>query len=85
MICLSSSVFVGCGESGGYGIYSAKVPQHGTQLDFSKIASPGSDPLGITHHDLTEQLFYTVYNDGIYKCDFNGSNNERVLSESGGK
>ena len=90
LLCLSSSVFVGCRDSGdfdkgyGYGIYSAQVKPNGTQLDFKKIVSPADKPNGITHHDHTEQLFYTVGISGgaggIYKCDFTGANNETVLT-----
>ena len=90
LICISSQVFVGCryddhdSADGVGGIYSAKVPQHGSRLNFSKITSTADSPIGIGHHDRIEQLFYAVQNHGIFKCDFNGSNNEEVLTYSGG-
>ena len=79
-MCLSFPVFVGCWEAYVGGIYSAKVQPNGTQLDFNKIVSPAHNPYGISHHDHTKQLVYTVGFDGIYKCDFTGANNEAVLT-----
>ena len=75
-----SQVFVGCNHhGGGYGIYAAHVQQNEIRLNFTKIVSPTANVFGITHHEDLKQLFYTVSGNGIYKCDFDGANNEQVF------
>ena len=73
------TVFVGCKDNDGDGIYMAHAQQGETRLDFHKIASPDKHVYGIGHRKNPNQLFYSSTEGAIYRCDLNGDNNVPIF------